>query len=132
MKPRGFTLVELLVVISIIALLVAILLPALSAARGAARATVCLSKLKQIGLAQVMYAEDYDHFSPPYIFPADPFHWQERVLPYLEVSGDAGVTGDPLRVSAASPFNCPRQDHRGPAELRHQPLDGRREVEVQA
>ena len=107
MKPRAFTLIELLVVISIIVLLIAILLPALGAARGAARATVCLSKLRQVGLAQVMYAEDYKHFSPPYIHPTDPVHWQARVQPYVELAGNASLTGSELRVSPDSVFNCP-------------------------
>ena len=107
MKPRGFTLIELLVVISIIAFLIAILLPALGAARGAARATVCLSKLRQLGIAQVMYAEDFEHYSPPYIHPDYPTHWQPKVLPYLQVTGDASLTTAQLRVNAASPFNCP-------------------------
>lgn len=58
-QPRGFTLVELLVVMSVVALLVAILLPALSMAREAARATVCLSQNRQVMLSAALYAEDY-------------------------------------------------------------------------
>jgi prepilin-type N-terminal cleavage/methylation domain-containing protein len=57
-NARAFTLIELLVVISIIALLIAILLPALSSARGAARNVSCLSNVRTLGIAFMMYVND--------------------------------------------------------------------------
>jgi len=59
-KSSGFTLIELLVVIAIIAVLAAILFPVFAQARERARAASCLSNLKQLGLATMMYVQDYD------------------------------------------------------------------------
>jgi prepilin-type N-terminal cleavage/methylation domain-containing protein/prepilin-type processing-associated H-X9-DG protein len=64
MRKRGFTLIELLVVIAIIAILAAILFPVFSRAREQARKTACLSNLKQIGTALMMYAQDWDESLP--------------------------------------------------------------------
>ncbi len=71
----GFTLVELLVVVSIIALLIAILLPSLKNAREQAKCVVCKSNLRGIGQAFVMYAESNLNFWPP---PVDHLNSQNR------------------------------------------------------
>jgi len=63
-SKKGFTLIELLVVIAIIAILAAILFPVFAQAREKARAIKCVSNLKQMGLAFVMYKQDYDEHVP--------------------------------------------------------------------
>jgi len=64
LKRKGFTLIEILVVITIISILAAILFPVFARARENARRASCLSNLKQIGLGMMMYAQDYDEHYP--------------------------------------------------------------------
>ena len=94
-RTRGFTLIELLVVIAIIAILAAILFPVFARAREQARKTTCASNLKQLGLAMLMYADDYDQTLPPFSLGAgyhgcmgyvggDGARWADLVLPYVK------------------------------------------------
>ncbi len=72
---RGFTLIELLAVIAIIAILAAILFPAFAKAREKARQASCESNLKQLGLATLMYTQDYDETYPLAQYPDYSVYW---------------------------------------------------------
>jgi prepilin-type N-terminal cleavage/methylation domain-containing protein/prepilin-type processing-associated H-X9-DG protein len=87
MRRSGFTLIELLVVIAIIAILAAILFPVFAQAREKARQAACLSNLKQLGLAQSMYTQDYDETLPKAIHQMPDgslFIWPLEVAPYVK------------------------------------------------
>jgi len=100
-RTKGFTLVELLVVIGIIAALIAMLLPSLNRARNAARALSCASNLRQIGTATRMYLNEWKGrfpvrddwmVDPPGSVPANTFnanqtHWFDVLPPYMGVKG---------------------------------------------
>jgi len=101
---KGFTLIELLVVIAIIAILAAILFPVFARAREKARQSSCLSNMKQIATAYIMYTSDYDELFP--------------VVLRLQIPGyDDGLTvGGMSKHSALLPyaknvqiFKCPSQ-----------------------
>src|ERR1044071_1575229 len=68
---NGFTLIELLVVMAIISILAALLFPVFAQARAAARSIVCVSNLRQAGMAFAMYTQDYNGYFPYAVDPAD-------------------------------------------------------------
>jgi prepilin-type N-terminal cleavage/methylation domain-containing protein len=84
---RGFTLIELLVVIAIIAILAAILFPVFAKAREKARQASCLSNVKQIQLAILQYAQDYDETLPYASAWGNPVqNWYIYLDPYMKNS----------------------------------------------
>ena len=129
-KRAGFTLVELLVVITIIGILIALLLPAVQAAREAARRIQCSNHLKQLALAAHNHHEAHGHFptcgwgyqwvgEPGRGFgPDQPGGWVYNLLPFLEQEAlhEHGIdlTGDARRAAITevvetplSMLNCP-------------------------
>ena len=132
-KSKGFTIVELLVVITIIGILISLLLPAVQAAREAARRTQCANNLKQIGLATLNYENTW-RILPAGAYVASP-DWSDwtvyrgsiliRLLPYIEQqalydqfdltrqTGDQTLSGSatPIGTTIVAAYVCPSDSY---------------------
>jgi prepilin-type N-terminal cleavage/methylation domain-containing protein/prepilin-type processing-associated H-X9-DG protein len=105
---RAFTLIELLVVIAIIAILAAILFPVFARAREKARQTSCLSNMKQMGTASMMYVQDYDERFP---------------LSYYQTVNAAGQPCYFTFLAAVEPYVKNRQIYQCPSEPKAMDID---------
>jgi prepilin-type N-terminal cleavage/methylation domain-containing protein/prepilin-type processing-associated H-X9-DG protein len=90
-NTRGFTLIEILVVVGIIALLAAILFPVLARVREGGKRTVCISNLKQLATAARMYSQDYAQTYMPIqlaaaadVSPTNPYGWADAMQSYVK------------------------------------------------
>jgi prepilin-type N-terminal cleavage/methylation domain-containing protein/prepilin-type processing-associated H-X9-DG protein len=117
---RGFTLVELLVVIGIIALLIGLLLPSLARARESANRVKCSSNLRQLGMAMLMYAQDNQGMFPRTIYSPDGLSdsadegaavvrnvLTNQGADYTQAYGDPFTDQSPPRYYSVGPNNIP-------------------------
>jgi prepilin-type N-terminal cleavage/methylation domain-containing protein/prepilin-type processing-associated H-X9-DG protein len=94
-RSQGFTLIELLVVIAIIAILAGILFPVFAQARDKARQASCLSNMKQLGMAAMMYVQDSDDKFPTTLCYTYHPSWFDLFQPYIKNDGVAWCLTDP-------------------------------------
>ena len=124
---KGFTLVELLVVIGIIAILISVLLPVLSSARRTANKVKCASQLREIGNALKLYQVEYKGYWPVVLHDASPTfpvsnpalrsdpprndYWYQFLLKYFTNRSFSGTAGKRLLDFMNTPlFGCPSVD----------------------
>jgi len=120
-KPRGFTLIELLVVIAIIAILAAILFPVFVRAKQASKAASCQSNVKQLLVAQLMYAQDNGDRVARLTWSTtplvnDPFYgdgtsmhyvsWMSKIFKNVKTPNAFACPGEPMR-GKPSPYGWP-------------------------
>jgi prepilin-type N-terminal cleavage/methylation domain-containing protein len=117
LRRTGFTLMELLVVLSIIALLAGLMLPAIQKARESANRTACSSNLKQIGLAMHLYHDAHKTLPPSFSKNGpDATTWCVLILPFLEqgdlyrqwdLSKSYYDQADAVRQTPVATYFCP-------------------------
>lgn len=126
-RNQAFTLIELLVVIAIIAILAALLLPALSAAKEKSRRAVCLSNLRQVGIALTSYAHDnagripFGPKAPPFTSPAEFYPSTGAPTSLLSLRSGApvalGLMLQPHLAAQPRVLFCPASDQPFDAEV---------------
>ncbi len=119
MKTKAFTLIELLVVIAIIAILAAILFPVFAQAREKARAISCVSNLRQLGTAYMMYIQDNDEMTDPggNWGGQNNNGWAGPIYPYVKSNGAFVCPDDPngdISYAINLNFMIPSYDGGGP------------------
>jgi prepilin-type N-terminal cleavage/methylation domain-containing protein/prepilin-type processing-associated H-X9-DG protein len=124
-KKPAFTLVELLVVISIIALLLAILMPSLNKARQSAFGIKCGANMRNAGAALLSYTTDYEYFPCSYYYPDKDGNFNALLqnTPTYGYSNWSYAVADGGRCSATA-FSCPAMPHGGPPRTDPGPKSG--------
>jgi prepilin-type N-terminal cleavage/methylation domain-containing protein/prepilin-type processing-associated H-X9-DG protein len=134
-RARAFTLVELLVVISIIAILAALLLPSLAGAKSSARTAYCLGNKRQLSLAWLMYAQDnrdrlaynstWDISGNDYWWPDAP-NWVDSEIDWSTGAWNTNMMSSEMETNSSispylsseiAPYHCPEDRFLSPAQI---------------